>query len=521
MPMPLSGLAQTLSNSVASVQQQIVDTQDQLASGVKNLNPGQNGVVTRLSAQADGYSQVMTNIGTAQSVISVGQGALGSIATILTQMKSLATQAQSAGLTTDDANSMNATFTNLASQISTLKSGASVNGNNLLTGGTISVTTGIDGSSASNTTVSGVDVGSIATTASALSIAATTGASIITKTSQTTGIPVSSGTAAQVTFTVGTAPAAGETVIIRNAAAGSVLTATAGSGGNTVLATAQAIAAFINNGISQASGGTAVSVTGTGDFAVTGGAPAGKWTATVSSTGVITLTQNGSGNYGVDTLVAGGTNATTYKTTVTNGVAAVTSGTPAVDRIDFSAGAGQLTTGQSVTVAGLTFTASQTTTAAQLASAYKTYITTGALSAYGSFSGNSLSTMQSLYTAAYSGSNTYFDLTTTAAAASTVSVSGGTATANAQAAVVSLTTLLNTVSTGQSTLSAAATGLTAQTANANALKTGLSNTVNSIQNIDATAMQAKLQQLNNQQSIDYYLVSQMNTEAAAILSIFR
>ena len=92
---------------------------------------------------------------------------------------------------------------------------------------------------------------------------------------------------------------------------------------------------------------------------------------------------------------------------------------------------------------------------------------------------------------------------------------------NAKAAVASLTTQLQTVSTGQSTLSASATGLTAQASANTALKTGLTNTVNSIQNIDATAMQAKLQQLNNQQSIDYYLVSQMNTEAAAILSIFR
>jgi hypothetical protein len=53
------------------------------------------------------------------------------------------------------------------------------------------------------------------------------------------------------------------------------------------------------------------------------------------------------------------------------------------------------------------------------------------------------------------------------------------------------------------------------------LQQGLQNTVDTLQNIDATAMQARLQQLNNQQSIDYYLVSQMNTEAAAILSIFR
>jgi flagellin-like hook-associated protein FlgL len=92
---------------------------------------------------------------------------------------------------------------------------------------------------------------------------------------------------------------------------------------------------------------------------------------------------------------------------------------------------------------------------------------------------------------------------------------------NAASAIGTLTTQLTTVSTGQSSLSASATGLTAKSKAVEALQNGLQNTVDTIQNIDATAMQARLQQLNNQQSIDYYLVSQMNTEAAAILSIFR
>jgi hypothetical protein len=42
-----------------------------------------------------------------------------------------------------------------------------------------------------------------------------------------------------------------------------------------------------------------------------------------------------------------------------------------------------------------------------------------------------------------------------------------------------------------------------------------------MQAVDSTALQAKLQGLNNQQSIDYYLVSQMNTAAQAALTIFR
>jgi hypothetical protein len=49
----------------------------------------------------------------------------------------------------------------------------------------------------------------------------------------------------------------------------------------------------------------------------------------------------------------------------------------------------------------------------------------------------------------------------------------------------------------------------------------LQSTINSLQAVDQTALQAQLQQLNNQQSVDYYLVSQMNTAAQAVLNIFR
>jgi flagellin-like hook-associated protein FlgL len=65
---------------------------------------------------------------------------------------------------------------------------------------------------------------------------------------------------------------------------------------------------------------------------------------------------------------------------------------------------------------------------------------------------------------------------------------------------------INSVSTKQSALSAASTGLKAQSSSANSLYTNLENTINSIQEIDLAASQAKLQELNKQQSIDYYLV---------------
>ena len=61
----------------------------------------------------------------------------------------------------------------------------------------------------------------------------------------------------------------------------------------------------------------------------------------------------------------------------------------------------------------------------------------------------------------------------------------------------------------------------ADLASVTSLGSNLTATINSLQAVYQTAAQAELQQLNNQQSVDYYLVSQMNTEAAAILTLFR
>ena len=106
--------------------------------------------------------------------------------------------------------------------------------------------------------------------------------------------------------------------------------------------------------------------------------------------------------------------------------------------------------------------------------------------------------------------------TTLGVDASTVATQTG-----AQSAIDSLTTALASVSTFQSTLSATKTGLDASAAASLSLSTNLQATIDTIQSVDQTALQARLQQLNNQQSIDYYLIAQMNTAAAAALTIFR
>jgi len=271
-------LASTLTSAINNVQSQISDVQTQLASGKKNLNPADLGIVTRLSAQVTGYQAVGQNVTQAQSVINVGQTALGSISTLLTQAKQIATQASNAGLTTADRVALNTTFQAMLTQIGGLIDGATVNGANLLSGDSLipsasnplNVTTGIDG-----------------------------GASAITT---------------------------------------------------------------VTNSLLGAAGANVSTISGTGDV-----------------------------------------------------------------------------------------------------------------------------------------------LSDTTAAA----------------AVASLTVDLAQISVAQSGLSAASVGLTAQATGAASLATNLQATVDSIQNIDQTALQAQLQQLNNQQTVDYYLVSQMNTEASAMLSIFR
>ncbi|MBT8580133.1 hypothetical protein G6646_04195 [Polynucleobacter paneuropaeus] len=489
MPMPLSGLAQTLSNSVASVQQQIVDTQDQLASGVKTLNPGQAGVVTRLSAQATGYDQTLTNIGSAQSVISVAQASLTSIAQILTQMQALANQASSASLQSTDRDSLQATFSNLASQVTTLGTSASVNSNNLLSGTTgISVTTGISGSNSAQTTINGIDIPSLSTTVNNLSV--------------NSSFTVSSATAANVknqdTITVtGGSLAANATITIGG------LTFTAGGVAVTASNVLQAYANFISGASITSSYGTF-----SGNTLAT---MQSLYSAASSTSTTLVLTSSQPGTQTATTASQSGSGITGLTATATQ--AGMTNQTQTI-----TLASSNLPAAQSISIGGIQYTAgSSSVTPAHVIADFIAYINGGTPGSYGTFTGAN-TTMHSNWTA--SGTSTLI-LTANNSGAVTAAAVSDPGTINAAAAVASLTTQLQTVSTGQATLSAAATGLTAQASANTALKTGLTNTVNSIQNIDATAMQAKLQQLNNQQSIDYYLVSQMNTEAAAILSIFR
>jgi len=94
-------------------------------------------------------------------------------------------------------------------------------------------------------------------------------------------------------------------------------------------------------------------------------------------------------------------------------------------------------------------------------------------------------------------------------------------TAAATAALTTLASALDTLSTNQSSLSADAVGFTAKGKTDAAIATQLQHSIDTISKPDQAKLQMDLQAMNNQQSVDYYLISQLNTEASAAMTIFR
>ena len=233
------------------------------------------------------------------------------------------------------------------------------------------------------------------------------------------------------------------------------------------------------------------------------------WSSSTGSTSVIV--NNGTGNLasGDYSFVGGKTNTAsgTYSS-VLNGKLNKSSGTYS----SILNGSGNTASGTySIILNG------QSNISASAFSAIAAGATTGPQTTLGSYAG----TFSSLFNAGSNSGGATIAFTATSTGAATKIATTSSWVSNADYATQILTAALTTVTTAQSTISAGAVGLEAQLKNVIALKNGLTNTVNAISNVDATAMQAKLQKLNNQQSIDYYLVSQMNTEASAILTIFR
>lgn len=181
-----------------------------------------------------------------------------------------------------------------------------------------------------------------------------------------------------------------------------------------------------------------------------------------------------------------------------------------------------LNTGDSISIGGLTLTAASYLTAAEVAAIFAAK--TDALSptdpstSLGTFSG-SLSNFNGSNS---SGSNL---LTLTGASygsMSTVSVTGtisGAAIATYANDVIK--EFLSQVTSAQSSLSAATDILDLAYTSSTEVAVSSQKSVDTIEGIDLTALQANLQALSVQQSLDFQVISQMNTAASSLLSIFR
>lgn len=430
----ITSLASTLTQSVDAVQKGIVETQEQLASGKATLNAAETGVVSRLTAQVSGYDSVVKNLTGAGSAIDVAQSALTSISTILSQLKGLATQASSAGFASTDRDSLNLTFQNLTNQIQQLVTSASVNGANLLnTDFGLQVTTGIDGTAASQTQINATNVGDLVTALEQLLI---TGMQITDQTFAATNLttPVSTivgsaiGTIAgsvnnsTVTAPVVTFPAAGlkagesYSITVNGTPQTTITLAVTSDVSASQLATA--FADYITSGTLTTFGNISITGTRTGlaasasDGALNITAAGATSTAALytnpASTQTQTITlpttsmaQGNSLTIGNLTFTAGpgpGTTAagispsaisTAFANYINNGVqpdpsigtfTTTTTAVTQVQTITFR----DLAIGDSISAGGLTFTATAATTAAQVATAFIAKITnSSATSQYG------------------------------------------------------------------------------------------------------------------------------------------
>ena len=129
---------------LTTTQGQLDQTQSRINSGLKVANARDDGAVYAIAqnqrGQVAGYSAVINSINNATSSVDVALSAGQSISDLLIQMKSKALSASDASLDTASRQAMNANFTSLRDQITSIVSNANFNGFNLVNGSTNQIT---------------------------------------------------------------------------------------------------------------------------------------------------------------------------------------------------------------------------------------------------------------------------------------------------------------------------------------------------------------------------------------------
>jgi len=135
--------AMTALQYLNQTQSQLATTQAAINSGLKVADARDNGAVFAIAqnqrAAVAGYSAVVNSINNGTSAVDVALSAGQSISDLLIQMKQQALSAADSSLDTASRQSMNANFTALMTQITTIVTNAVFNGFNLVNGSTTKI----------------------------------------------------------------------------------------------------------------------------------------------------------------------------------------------------------------------------------------------------------------------------------------------------------------------------------------------------------------------------------------------
>src|SRR6202012_4755700 len=184
--------ANTALEYLTQTQGQLNATQSAINSGLKVADARDNGAVFAIAqnqrAAVAGYSSVINSINNGTSSIDVALSAGQSISDLLIQLKTSALSAADSSLDTASRQALNANFTALRDQITTIVKNAVFNGFNLVNGSTNQITSlaSADGSRRITTQAQNMSLsGSIVTLKSTATISTQSKASALVNTIQT------------------------------------------------------------------------------------------------------------------------------------------------------------------------------------------------------------------------------------------------------------------------------------------------------------------------------------------------
>jgi len=184
--------ANTALEYLTATQGQLAQTQNAINSGLRVANARDNGAIFAIAqnqrAAVAGYTSVINSINNGTSSIDVALSAGQSISDLLIQLKTAALSASDSSLDTASRQALNANFTALRDQITTIVKNAVFNGFNLVDGSTQQITAlaSADGTRRITTAAQNLSLsGAIVTLKSTSSISTQAKASALVATIQT------------------------------------------------------------------------------------------------------------------------------------------------------------------------------------------------------------------------------------------------------------------------------------------------------------------------------------------------